>query len=52
MIQTYSWIIKTASGAYHYGVKMWNWLPYGPDTAQVYYLQLRLVIVRRFKRLR
>ena len=50
--QTTTGYVKTASGAYHYGVKMWNWLPYEPDTAQVYYLQLRLTIVRRFKRLR
>lgn len=50
--QTTTGYVKTASGAYHYGVKMWNWLPYEPDTAQVYYLQMRITIVRRFKRLR
>ena len=25
--QTTTGYVKTASGAYHYGVKMWNWLP-------------------------
>lgn len=50
--QTTTGYVKTGSGCYHYGVKMWNWLPYEPDTAQVYYLQMRITIVRRFKRLR
>ena len=42
--------VKTASGAYHYGLKVWNWLPYEPDTAQVYYTQFRITFTRRFKR--
>lgn len=43
----------SASGiAAYYGIKFFNWIPLEPDTAQVYFLNLRITQTRRYKNLR
>lgn len=41
---------RSSSSASLYGLKIYNWLPYEPDTSQVYFLQLKITQVRRFRR--
>jgi len=42
--------VKSTTGAFHYGMKVWQWMPYEPDSGQVYFTQFRITFTRRFKR--
>lgn len=41
--------VRSNSTAYHYGLKALYWVPYEPDTAQVFFTQFRITFTRRFK---
>lgn len=42
--------VRTNSTGSLYGLKVFNWLPYEPDTAQVYFLHLKITQIRRYRR--
>lgn len=42
--------VRTNSTASLYGLKIFNWLPYEPSTAHVYYFHMKITQIRRFRR--
>lgn len=43
---------KLGSSCSLYGIKFYNWLPYEPDGADVYYFHMKITQIRRYRRQR